>query len=211
MSVNNYLAWRQVHAVCDYIDYTEDGQHGIRGDETFMEALRGNIVDNVTEFPVYYFFDAVPDPDFKSEVTDLTGTPVNSSSVKLYWNNHNPKDTGYEIFMSDMPESGYTLFKEMVAGVENSIQIAGLIENTTYYFKVRAKCGTKCGELSEYTSVKTFSELPAPENLRVSGRTASSIVLSWDYVSGQVAEFVYYAVFRADSSGTFTLVGESGR
>lgn len=208
VSVNNYLAWRQVHAVCDYIDYTEDGQHGIRGDETFMEALRGKIVDNVTEFPVYYFFDAVPDPDFKSAVTDLTGTPVNSSSVKLYWNNHNPKDTGYEIFMSDMPESGYTLFKEMVAGVENSIQIAGLNENTTYYFKVRAKCGTKCGELSEYTSVKTFSELPAPENLRVSGRTASSIVLSWDYVSGQVAEFVYYAVFRADSSGTFTLVGK---
>lgn len=205
---NNYLAWRQVHAVCDYIDYTEDGQHGIRGDETHMEALRGNIVDNVTEFPVYYFFDAVPDPDFRSEVTDLIGIPVNSSSVKLYWNNHNPKDTGYEIFMSDMPESGYTLFKEVAAGLENSVQIAGLDEDTTYYFKVRARCGTKSGELSDYTSVKTFSELPAPENLHVSGRTASSISLCWDYTSGQVADFVHYAVYRADSSGAFVLVGK---
>ena len=205
---NNALAWRQVDAVCDYIDYTSEGQHGISGDETVIEVLRDSITVNISEFPDIYLFDAIPDPDFKSKITDLTAIPINSNSVKLYWNNYNPNDEGYELFVSDLPESGYSKLRDIAIGAENMFIVSGLMENTTYYFKVRAKYADKFGDFSDSASATTYSFLPTPENVRLDANTASAISIAWDYTSELLADFVKYSVYRSNGDGNFSIVGE---
>lgn len=205
---NIALAWRQVDAVCDYIDLHPEGAHGRNGDEVTEPTIRGMIRANVSEFPEYFFFDAVPEPDYRSEITDLSSKTVSSSAIELWWNNTNTEDTGYEIFVSGLPETGYTPLKTVGVGVENKAVISGLSPDTTYYYKIRPVRGDKTGTMSDYTSVRTFSELPAPDNLRVQGRTATSITLSWAYTNEQVADFVYYAVLRSDGTGSFLQVGK---
>lgn len=204
---SNRLVWRQVDAVCDYIEFTDEGRHGCNGDETLMQAVRGMIRTNVSEFPEYYFFDAVPDPDFNSAVTDLSSVAVNESSIELWWNNTNPEDTGYEIFVSSLPETGYSPLKTVTAGVDNRALVSGLKEDTVYYFKIRPVNGDKQGTLSDYTSVRTRTLIPAPCGLSVSGRTAASITLEWTYPPADIPDFVYYAVFRAGLSGGFEQSG----
>lgn len=205
---NVALAWRQADAVCDYIDYHPEGIHGRYGEEVRESTIRSMIQTNVSEFPEFFFFDSVPEPDYRSEVTDFSSRIVSSSAVELWWNNTNTEDTGYQVFVSELPETGYTLLKEASVDVENKVVISGLSQNTTYYFKVRPVRGASIGAMSDYTSARTFSELPAPDNLCVQHRTATSIALSWAYTNEQVADFVYYAIFRADDSGSFLQVGK---
>lgn len=202
------LAWRQVDAICDYIDFSEEGRHGTTGDESAVEVSKHKITVNVSEFPDFYFFDAVPDTEFKSEISDLNAIAINSSTVELWWNNNNPEDTGYEIFSSSLPDSGYTLLKEIAAGVENKCTMSGLSEATTYYYKVRPVRNGAEGTLSDYTSVKTPAKIPAPTDLTVTERTASSITLAWNYTSEQVSDFVAFYVYRADSTGSSQQIGK---
>lgn len=168
--------------------------------------MRGVVRMNVSEFPEYLLFDAVPETDYRSEVTGLAAHAVSPSAIELYWNNHSTEDTAYDIFSSSLPETGYTLLKTVTAGLENKLTVSGLQPDTAYYYKVRPRKGDKAGTLSEYTSARTYTEIPAPSNLRLSGRTATSITLTWDYAAEQVADFVHYAVFRADNSDSYVQV-----
>nr|WP_243462718.1 fibronectin type III domain-containing protein [Bacteroides stercorirosoris] len=59
--------------------------------------------------------------------------------------------------------------------------------------------------MSDYTSAKTYSEIPTPENVRLSSRTATSITLAWNYPSG-VADFHHYKIYRGDESDTYSLL-----
>lgn len=200
------LAWRQAEAVCDYIEYSSEGRRGAWGDAVTETPLRGAVRMNVSEFPEYLLFDAVPDTDYRSEVSGVATHTVSSSAIELYWNNSNTEDTAYDIFSSSLPETGYTLLETVTAGLENRLTVSGLQPDTTYYYKVRPRKGDRTGTLSGYASARTYSELPAPSGIRMSGRTATSITLAWDYTAEQVADFVHYAVFRADNSDVFVQV-----
>lgn len=203
---NASLAWRQVDAICDYIEFHPEGVKGANGIESTIETIRGFIQVNVSEFPEFYFFDNIPDPDFRSHVSDLSSVAINSSSVELWFNNSNVEDTAYQVFSSKLPDTGYTLLKEVTLGVENKITISGLSPNTTYYYKVRPVKGDKVGDMSEYTSVKTQAMIPAPTNLALLSRSATSITLSWEYTSEPVADFVRFDVYRSDGVNAFVSV-----
>jgi len=127
---------------------------------------------NITEFPDIYLFDGEPTTSFISVISELSVVPINSQSVKLYWNNNNVEDTGYDVFMSDLPESGYTLHSTIPVSDDNSVIIAGLNPNSTYYFKIRAKrensTGIVYGDLSESISGTTYQYIPTPYNLTYS-------------------------------------------
>lgn len=200
-----YNAWKQVEACCDYIDYTEEGRHGVRGDEEILDIIRATLITNVSEFPEYYFFDAAPEPDFRSEVKNFTSRTINSSTIELWWNNTNTDDTGYQIFVSDLPETGYTLLKTINAGLENKATISGIVPNSTKYYRIRPVKGDRLGTMSDYTSAKTFSEIPAPDNVRLYTRTATSISFEWDYPSG-ISDFHHYTIYRGDESDTYSLL-----
>jgi hypothetical protein len=201
------LAWRQVTAVCDYIDYNSEGIHGKVGDEEILTPVRSSLIVNVSEFPEYYLFDAAPIPDFKSSVEDVSAVAVNSNTINLYWNNVNVDDEAYQIFQSSLPETGFTLLETVTAGLENKLVISGLSPKTTYYFKIRPVKGDLYGTLSDSTGITTLAELQVPTNLAVSIRTVMSISLTWDYTSEAVADFVYFAIFRAGEDGTFAQIG----
>ena len=203
-------SWRQVDAICDYIDYHPEGIHGRDGDEATKDTIRGMIRTNVSEFPEFYLFDAIPEPDYRSEITDLSSRTVSSSAIELWWNNTNVEDTGYEIFVSDLPETGYTLLKTISIDVENRALISGLAPDTTYYYKIRPVRGDKAGTLSDYIPAKTYNDIQPPTGLRVDGRTATSITLAWDYEAGQVADFVSYAIYRADDTGAYSQMATVG-
>ena len=132
-------AWRQVDAVCDYIDFHPEGIRGRTGDERTGEVIRGMIRTNVSEFPEFFFFDAIPEPDYRGEITDLSSRTVSSSAIELWWNNTGVEDTGYEIFVSGLPETGYTLLKTVCIDVENKAVISGLLPDTTRYVPSRVK------------------------------------------------------------------------
>ena len=202
------LSWRQVEAVCDYIDYHPEGIHGRTGNETIEESVRGMIRVNVSEFPEYFFFDAIPEPDFKSLVTDFSSRTISASAVELFWNNTNTEDTGYQIFVSELPEAGYNLLKEIPVAIENRFTISGLSPDTTYYYKIRPVKDRQAGTMSDYTSVRTYSELPSPDNLRMTSRTVTSVTLEWEYTPNAVADFVYYAIYRAEESGEYIQAGK---
>ena len=204
---NPMYAWRQVDAVCDYIDFHPEGIRGRMGDERTGEVIRGMIRTNVSEFPEFFFFDAIPEPDYRGEITDLSSRTVSSSAIELWWNNTGVEDTGYEIFVSGLPETGYTLLKTVGIDVENKAVISGLLPDTTYYYKVRPVKGEKTGTMSEYVSAKTYRDIQPPTGLRVESRTATSIGLAWDYDAGQVADFLSYAIYRADDTGAYAQVG----
>lgn len=204
---NPMYAWRQVDAVCDYIDFHPEGIRGRTGDERTGEVIRGMIRTNVSEFPEFFFFDAIPEPDYRGEITDLSSRTVSSSAIELWWNNTGVEDTGYEIFVSGLPETGYTLLKTVCIDVENKAVISGLLPDTTYYYKIRPVRGEKTGTMSEYVSAKTYRDIQPPTGLRVESRTATSIRLAWDYDAGQVADFLSYAIYRADDTGAYAQVG----
>lgn len=204
---NPAYAWRQVDAVCDYIDFHPDGVRGRTGDETVEEVIRGMIRTNISEFPEFYLFDAVPEPDYRSEVTDLSSRTVSSSAIELWWNNTSVEDTGYEIFVSGLPETGYAPLRTVGIEVENKAVISGLAPDTTYYYKIRPVRDGKPGTMSDYVSVRTYQDIQPPTGLRVGVRTATSITLAWDYVAEQVADFVSYAIYRADDTGAYAQAG----
>ena len=103
--------------------------------------------------------------------------------------------------------TGYTLLKTVCIDVENKAVISGLLPDTTYYYKIRPVRGEKTGTMSEYVSAKTYRDIQPPTGLRVESRTATSIRLAWDYDAGQVADFLSYAIYRADDTGAYAQVG----
>ena len=79
----------------------------------------GHDPDERVRVPGVLFLDAIPEPDYRGEITDLSSRTVSSSAIELWWNNTGVEDTGYEIFVSGLPETGYTLLKTVGIDVEN--------------------------------------------------------------------------------------------
>ncbi|NHM08065.1 hypothetical protein G4D82_12605 [Flavobacterium sp. CYK-4] len=81
----------------------------------------------------------------------------------------------------------------------NSILVSNLTPNTNYEFQVQSVCSF----LSAYSALATFSTLEqgcdAPVNLSISTNSSSSILLSWDAVSGASSYTVEYQLAGANA------------
>lgn len=205
---NNRLAWRQVDAICDWLTCSETGINYSRGISENIDAVAGNITINISEFPDIYLFDGIPTTSFISEISELSSTTVNASSIKLYWNNNNIEDTSYDVFISTLPETGYTLHKNVPISSTNETVITGLIPDTTYYFKLRPRRNEDYGTLSDFIAAKTNSFLPTPTNLRVTARTSTKISLDWNYIEEQLTDFVYFSIQRSNTDTGFIEVAQ---
>ncbi len=143
------LAWRQVDALCDFIELAPEGLHGCRGNERLLTAVSGMLTADVTEEPEYYFFDAEPDAEYTGTVENTCAIPLSPTSVKLWWNNTDARDTGYQVYISQSPEAPtYTLFNNgeiFTTGEENNAVLTGLKPDTDYYFRVLPLSGKTSG------------------------------------------------------------------
>ena len=198
---NPMYAWRQVDAVCDYIDFHPEGIRGRTGDERTGEVIRGMIRTNVSEFPEFFFFDAIPEPDYRGEITDLSSRTVSSSAIELWWNNTGVEDTGYEIFVSGLRDGVYVAEDGLHRRGEQGRDIRAAPGYHLLLQDTSRQGWKKTGTMSEYVSAKTYRDIQPPTGLRVESRTATSIRLAWDYDAGQVADFLSYAIYRADDTG----------
>ncbi len=129
------------------------------------------------------------------------------NSVRVSWRASPaaPNISGYEIWRSTSPSSGFVL-AGTVSNAALSFTSTGLATNTAYYFKMRAfdLAGSTriCGPYSAVTAAAR--PLPsAPATCTASSSAYNSIKIAWSAVAGASG----YSVYRASSStGTYALV-----
>jgi len=117
---------------------------------------------------------------------------------------------GYYIYKSESDTGTYTRIGTVSSADGTSYSDSGLLNNTTYYYKVSAYNGNFVeSSQSESISATTFSDPPpasAPTNLRITARSGSSVTLSWDAVSGAsgyiVESWTWSSSFRTTSTST---------
>lgn len=204
------LAWRQVDAVCDFVEHTEQGQRGSRGDERQITSTSGIMIVDVTEEPEYYFFEGIPVIDYEGMVEDVKAVALSPTSVKVWWNNTDARDSGYQVYVSQNSETGYSLYNNgqiFNAGTQNSAILENLKEDTQYFFKVVPRIGESVGTISSsYASACTLTPVTPPTGLYASRRSATSITLNFKW-NGPADSFLYYRIYRASDSGAYALVG----
>lgn len=206
--INSRLAWRQVDAICDFIEYSEEGKKGFSGITTELEVNNGTFSINVSEFPSFFTFDGIPITDYDSQVTDLVGKPLNVGSVALYWNNNSNEDTGFRIYISKNIDSDYSLHSEIVNNGQNTCIIDGLLPSTTYYFKVSPCRDLTEGTLSTPCSVLTYDVVKKIIGFRANdaAKTLTSIALLWDIPTSGDDTFISYQIFRGSEMTDFVKV-----
>lgn len=205
IGVSASLSYRQVDAICDYIDFHPEGIKGANGvlEEVGLSQNKFKI-NVVSEIPEIYLIDGtIIQPTFESSIEDLTAVAQGTSSIKLYWNNLNPKDESYDLYLSTYPDGGYTIYTTIEAGLNNECLVTELSPSTTYYFKLQPKFNNQLGTLSEYVSMRTFDYIQTPENFLVSGVTINSIQVSFNsvYETSTDNTFLNYTLERRTQEG----------
>lgn len=108
--------------------------------------------------------------------TSLTCATTSSSSITLNWSDESDNEAGFEIMRSTTSGSGYSLIATVSTNT-NTFFDQGLLENTIYYYKIRA---INSGGNSNYTGEsQSLTLLNSPSNLTSTNVTANSLVISW--------------------------------
>jgi fibronectin type 3 domain-containing protein len=88
--------------------------------------------------------------------TNLSVSPRTASSIELRWTDRSNNETGFEVYRSLSPNSGYSLLHTTGANATSYVD-GGLSSGTIYYYRVRAKAA---GEVySGYSNVAGSSTL----------------------------------------------------
>jgi fibronectin type 3 domain-containing protein len=108
----------------------------------------------------------------------------------------------YKVYYATSANGAYTLAGTVA---EISYTHTGLSQNTTYYYKVAAVNSAGESEQSSYTSATTPNAVPStPAGVAASAQSSSSILVSWNAVSGAAGYKVYYAT---SADGAYALAG----
>lgn len=135
--------------------------------------------------------------EMSGQVTLGTVTGVNAwatqfNKIQISWNKM-PQATGYEIYYSTSPDSGYTFLKKLGKGAKKFTFTKALC-GTTYYFQVRpfqkVKKNMNYGSFSSAASAMTVIGTPT---LSLGKVTYSSIQLKWKNVKGAKSFNIYYS------------------
>ncbi|QTR50332.1 fibronectin type III domain-containing protein [Candidatus Thiothrix anitrata] len=109
--------------------------------------------------------------------SNVTGTVLTSTSLKLTWVDGNSTETGYEVWRC--VGSSCTTFTKLTTLAANATTYTntGLAASTAYRYKVRAVRGS---ERSGYSNVVTAMTLPAsPSSLVAKAATSTKVNLTW--------------------------------
>ncbi len=111
--------------------------------------------------------------------SNLRLSVLNSSALRLNWNDNSPNETGFEIHRQ-APSGSWTRIATVGAGVTTFLN-NGLTPTTAYAYKVRAVNGSGVSDFSNTASATTAQEtLSAPTNVTaVYNGGTRRIVLGW--------------------------------
>jgi predicted esterase len=88
--------------------------------------------------------------------TNLVTSTLSRTSIKLDWSDQSDNEVGFEIWRSVGNNGNYQLLTTTAANVQ-SFTNTGLTQNSTYYYKVRAKVdNTTFSPYTDESSAKTF-------------------------------------------------------
>jgi fibronectin type 3 domain-containing protein len=139
-------------------------------------------------------------------VTLNTPTGITEASLTLSWNQNSDSDfASYKVYRSTSP--GVTTSSTLAATITNistvTYQDTGLLDNTTYYYKVFVfdQGGLSTG--SNEVSAATLNVPPQAVTLNApTGVTETSLTLSWGQSPN--ADFASYKIYRSTSAGVTT-------
>ena len=111
-----------------------------------------------------------------------TGTPrcveLSAHTAKLSWDLVDATQTAWEVEYSTSIEFAGSLTVD--ATTHEDFELTGLVAETQYYARVRAKCGNDDPSAwSETITFTTFNTCPVPFNLAANNLTAGKADLSW--------------------------------
>ena len=134
-----------------------------------------------TIFDVY--FTTTNNPIFPVTLSPPTG--ITAGSMNLTWSQSTGSDFGrYELHMAthaDFVIDGSTLAASLTDEIVTVYNVTGLVEDTTYYFRVRVYNSGGLYADSNEVSGRTGDEIPAPVVLNVpTDITNSSMILIWN-------------------------------
>jgi uncharacterized delta-60 repeat protein len=136
----------------------------------------------------------------------LLAVTVDAESIMLTWSADEPAATGYEVWRSLSPGSGYTKIYDLgvVSSKLDDDDGGGLAGDTTYYYKVRAVIDTTPGPFGNVASATTdVAAVAKPTGLSVVGTSDTEIHGAFL----AAAAYDSAKVYRAPSSGgSYTLV-----
>ncbi|MFA5858612.1 MAG: fibronectin type III domain-containing protein [Elusimicrobiota bacterium] len=121
---------------------------------------------------------------FANTPSSLNAYEVNVASVGINWNtNSNPINTGYKVELST--NIAFSTNVNSLSTQLSSITVTGLIENTTYYVRVKAENGQSVS--TQYSAPVTFITIKAQDTTApaaagitaLPGSTEGKIVLYW--------------------------------
>jgi fibronectin type 3 domain-containing protein len=144
--------------------------------------------------------------------TGVDASTISSGSIRVYWFPVSGAD-GYYVYRATSGSGSYayigslpgeTFYADTVLCAYDDTELSA---STTYYYQVSAYNSSGEGPRSSSSSANTPSAgLPAPSNVLVELKTASSVIVSWDAVSGAK----YYSAYEAvGSEETYSLISST--
>ncbi len=165
--------------------------------DNFATPTNGVVMADAIRF---VFVAPTPAP---SEPIDVLATALSTSSVRLDWTDTSANESSFVVARSTTAGGPYTDVATLSSNVVSYVN-AGLNEQTTYYYVVRATGSTGTSENSAEASATTLQAPPAaPTILSALPTSASQINLSW--VDNDGSSDLTFIVGRSSSqSGPFT-------
>ena len=149
-------------------------------------------------------------PQYKADesVYGLHAAALNYKTIQLTWNKVNGA-TGYEVYYSTSPDSGYRFLKKLGKGAKK-YKFTKAVCGTSYYFKIRPlrKVKKSITYLEESNPVTTSTVSDPVKNLKAKAQKNGKVRLTWKKARG----IGTYVILRSDSSkGEYRQIGTTGK
>ena len=149
-------------------------------------------------------------PQYKADesVYGLHAAALNYKTIQLTWNKVNGA-TGYEVYYSTSPDSGYRFLKKLGKGAKK-YKFTKAVCGTSYYFKLRPlrKVKKTITYLEESNPVTTSTVSDPVKNLKAKAQKNGKVRLTWKKARG----IGTYVILRSDSSkGEYRQIGTTGK
>ena len=140
--------------------------------------------------------------------TSLSATPVSSSQINLTWTDNSLSESGYRIEQSPVDDLHFTEIATVGPNV-TSYSATGLNEGTKYYYRVRAYNAIATSGYTAEKNATTLWNIPVPPSgLKITSRSAKSIVLAWTDNSGNESGFKIQR--KQGAAGTYAQIAAPG-
>ena len=167
---------------------------GLKPETTYFFKVKALNSEGSSGFSNTASAKTLPEQNQKPETPEgVAAEPLSPSIIRVYYNSVD-KASHYNIYRSN---SSTGTFSKVKSVVDTTASDSGLLENTTYYYKVSAENSAGESDMSDAVSATTFMHITVPTGLDAEALSSSDIGVSWNSVNGALS----YKLFRSLNSG----------